>query len=149
MEIGVVPSERSSVLQIYYVAPGATLSQCLVWDRMNALIALLPLDRTGGCVTMLHTTRRILSLLSPHPSSVHIFGTLPPSVSVIRNCLAQRVNVHLLEWLSASPHTGNNGLEEFCQPLRPTILISDGLGGDALISAAPCHAHFYCWERRV
>jgi hypothetical protein len=60
MEIGVVPSERSSVLQIYYVAPGATLSQCLVWDRMNALIALLPLDRTGGCVTMVHTTRRIL-----------------------------------------------------------------------------------------
>ena len=85
MEIGVVPSERSSVLQIYYVAPGATLSQCLVWDRMNALIALLPLDLTGGCVTMVHTTRRILSLLSPHPSSVHIFGTLPPSVSVIRN----------------------------------------------------------------
>jgi hypothetical protein len=36
MEIGVVPSERSSVLRIYYVAPGATLSQCLVWDQMNA-----------------------------------------------------------------------------------------------------------------
>ena len=67
MEIGVVPSERSSVLQIYYVAPGATLSQCLVWDRMNALIALLPLDRTGGCVTMVHTTRRILSLIIAAP----------------------------------------------------------------------------------
>ena len=110
MEIGVVPSERSSVLRIYYVAPGATLSQCLVWDRMNALIALLPLDRTGGCVTMVHTTRRILSLLSPHPSSVHIFGTLPPSVSVIRNCLAQRLDVHLLEWLSASPHTASRSV---------------------------------------
>ena len=50
-------SERSSVLE----SITSRLSQCLIWDRMNALIELLLLDRTGGCATMVHTTHRILS----------------------------------------------------------------------------------------
>jgi polyhydroxyalkanoate synthase subunit PhaC len=46
---------------------------------------------------------------------------LAPSVSVIRNCLARGLDVHLLEWLPASPHTGNNGLEEYLLAISECI----------------------------
>jgi polyhydroxyalkanoate synthase subunit PhaC len=37
---------------------------------------------------------------------------LTPSASAIRYCLGKGVHVHLLEWLPASPSTGNNGFDE-------------------------------------
>ncbi len=67
---------------------------------------------------------------------------LAPSSSAIRYCLKEGLRVRLLEWLPASPTTGNNGLAEYAQAIgecvvkisgeredRKPILLGHSLGG--------------------
>ena len=75
---------------------------------------------------------------------------LAPSVSAIRRCLRERMQVYLLEWLPASSDSTNNGLNEYAQAITDCItaisdrshgltpfLIGHSLGGTlAAISAA-------------
>jgi polyhydroxyalkanoate synthase len=67
---------------------------------------------------------------------------LAPSVSAVRYCLRQGLHVYLLEWMPASRHTGNNGLDEYAlaisncvvtisrnAPGTKPLLIGHSLGG--------------------
>ncbi|MGE0578843.1 alpha/beta fold hydrolase [Reyranella sp.] len=54
---------------------------------------------------------------------------LCPSVSVIRLCMQHGVRVHLLDWLPATPATGNNGLREHMDAIRRCVgEIADEIG---------------------
>jgi polyhydroxyalkanoate synthase len=48
---------------------------------------------------------------------------LAPSVSAIRYCLKQHRHVYLLEWMPASRHAGNNGLDEYAQAVSECVAI--------------------------
>jgi polyhydroxyalkanoate synthase len=114
-------SELSSVPRIYYVALRATLSQRSVCDRANAsyrIIASGPYWRLRHYGT--HDTPDPLLIIAAPIKRPYLWDLAPP-VSVIRHLLQQRLDVHLLEWLPASSHTGNNGLEEYTLPISECI----------------------------
>ena len=99
-------SQPSSVLRINYVA----LIAMFGLGPNECSIELLPLDRTGGWRHYgAHDTPDPLLIIAAPIKRPSIWD-LAPSVSVIRNCLGHGLDVHLLEWLPASTHTGNNGL---------------------------------------
>jgi polyhydroxyalkanoate synthase len=79
---------------------------------------------------------------------------LCPSASAIRLCLRERLHVYLLEWMPASQHTGNNGLDEYAGAIGECVakvahesgmkpfLIGHSLGGTvAAIFAALAPEH--------
>jgi poly[(R)-3-hydroxyalkanoate] polymerase subunit PhaC len=46
---------------------------------------------------------------------------LTPSTSSVRFCLRQGLHVHLLEWVSASSHTGNYGIDEYILAISEAV----------------------------
>jgi polyhydroxyalkanoate synthase len=55
---------------------------------------------------------------------------LAPPVSAIRHCLAHGHHVYLLEWMPASGHTENNGLDDYVQAIGECVAkISDDVTG--------------------
>ena len=49
---------------------------------------------------------------------------LTPSTSSIRFCLRQRLHVQLLEWLSASSHAGNYGIDDYVLAISEAVATS-------------------------
>jgi polyhydroxyalkanoate synthase subunit PhaC len=56
---------------------------------------------------------------------------LTPSISAIRFCLHRGLSIQLLEWMPASPHAGNNGLDEY------VLAISEAVATTAAQGAKP------------
>src|SRR5215471_4604225 len=56
---------------------------------------------------------------------------LAPSVSAIRHCVRHGLNVHLLEWMPASPDAGSRGLDDYATAIAACIgeIASRGAGG--------------------
>ena len=74
---------------------------------------------------------------------------LTPSTSAIRYCLEAHLHVYLLEWLPASPGTGNNGLVEYARAISNCIaqLSADGRGAKPFLighSLGGTLAAIYC-----
>ena len=59
-----------------------------------------------------HATSHSLLIIAAPIKRPYIWD-LAPSVSAIRYCLREGMDVHLLEWLPASQSSGNNGLDEY------------------------------------
>ena len=97
-------SERSSVLRIYYVALIA-MFDLGPNEYSYRIVAAGPYRRLRHYGA--HDTPDPLLIIAA-PIKRH--RDLACSVSVIRECLEHGLDVHLLGWLPASPHTGNNGL---------------------------------------
>ena len=62
------------------------------------------------------TSRSVLIVAAPIKRPY--IWDLTPSTSAIRYCLEAHLHVHLLEWLPASPGTGNNGLDEYARDFQ-------------------------------
>jgi polyhydroxyalkanoate synthase len=56
---------------------------------------------------------------------------LAPSVSAVRYCLQQGLNVHLLEWSAASDSAGNTGLDECVDAIATCVAKISGNDADA------------------
>jgi polyhydroxyalkanoate synthase len=53
---------------------------------------------------------------------------LAPVASAIGYCLEQRQHVYLLEWMAASPRSGNHGLDEYVQAIAECVAKIRGAG---------------------
>ena len=51
---------------------------------------------------------------------------LAPSVSAVRHCLRERLHVHLLEWMPASPQTAGAGLDDYAKAMSECVEILRG-----------------------
>ena len=81
-----------------------------------------------------HETSQSLLIVAAPVKRPYIWD-LAPSVSAIRYCLREGLHVHLLEWLPASRHTSNNGLDECTAPM--SVLVAEAMSPPLTLALAP------------
>lgn len=84
----------------------------------HQVIALGPFWRLRD-YTKNDTARSLLIVAAPIKRPY--IWDLTPTASAIRYCLGQGLRVRLLEWLPASPTTGNNGLTEYAEAIGECV----------------------------
>jgi polyhydroxyalkanoate synthase len=74
-----------------------------------------------------HATAQSLLIVAAPIKRPYIWD-LAPAASAIRGCLEQGMHVRLLEWLPASPATGNNGITEYTEAIGDCVAQISGAG---------------------
>ena len=96
----------------------------LDWTRANAPIGLLHPAHIGVFATMEARIKSPSLLIIAAPIKKPYIWDLTPSTSSIRFCLRQGLHVQLLEWLSASSHAGNYGIDDYVLAISEAVATS-------------------------
>ena len=103
----------------------------LDWTQANAHTGRLHPSHIGVFATMEARIKRHLCSSSLRQLKDHTFGILLHRLVPSVFCLRQGLHVQLLEWVPASSHTGNCGIDEYVLAISEAVATIAAIGNGA------------------